>query len=161
MAVGALVFALLFSQACSQLSSQQLRNFNLSNHTARVGSSTDHPHPPCCGAHGTHPPAGQPSCPTGPCTACRTPGANVCCPCLPEFPPLPNCTAPDTCLELSSARGYGVGLGMLDALVYAGGFKVCPPRCSLLLCNAAKGHLYKHLTCTERNCTANTGERGP
>ena len=130
--------------------------------------TSSHPHPPCCGAGGSKhnppllvifrffltnlwvdaakPPAGKPSCPTGPCTACRTPGAGACCPCLPEFPPLPACASPETCLQLSSARGYGVGehtsntlvyafvsvfdrllvdtgLGMLDALVYAGGFK--------------------------------------
>ena len=141
-AIGALVLVLLFSQACGQISFSnhtQLMH-NLSNYTARVGSDSDHPHPPCCGAHGTHPPAGQPSCPTGPCTACRTPGANACCPCLPEFPPLPNCTAPEKCLELSSARGYGVGLGMLDALVYAGGFKVCS-QSSLLLCDDANESL--------------------
>lgn len=89
-----------------------------------VHANATHPHPPCCGAKGTKPPPGQPSCSTGPCTACRTPGANACCPCLPEMPRLPDCVTPETCLNLSTARGYGVGLGMLDALVYAGGFKV-------------------------------------
>ena len=45
-----------------------------------TGANLSHPHPPCCKA-----------CPTGPCTACRTPGTGVCCPCLPPTPPLPPC----------------------------------------------------------------------
>lgn len=75
----------------------------------------DHPHPPCCGG-----------CPHGPCTACRTPGPvpPTCCPCLPPFPPEPACAAPENCTALSTPRGYGVGISMLDELlVFAGGFK--------------------------------------
>lgn len=73
-----------------------------------------HPHPPCC-----------PECPQGPCEACRTPGPvpPTCCPCLKPQPPHPACVAPEMCTNLSSPRGYGVGLGVLDALVFAGGFK--------------------------------------
>jgi hypothetical protein len=77
-----------------------------------VALNASHPHPPCCKG-----------CPKGPCTACRTPGKDACCPCLPKMPPLPPCGAPETCLQLSTKRGYGVGLGVLDALVFAGGFK--------------------------------------
>ena len=50
-------------------------------------------------------------------------GTGVCCPCIPPMPPLPPCVDPDSCTNLSSARGYGVGLGMNELLVYAGGFK--------------------------------------
>ena len=75
--------------------------------------NASHPHPPCCKG-----------CPKGPCTACRTPGKGVCCPCLPPTPPLPVCPAPEICPSLSSARGYGASFGMLDELlVFAGGFK--------------------------------------
>ena len=74
-----------------------------------------HPHPPCC-----------PACPNGPCTSCRTPGPvpPTCCPCLPDYPPEPPCVAPDSCTNLTSARGYGASFGMLnDLMVFAGGFK--------------------------------------
>jgi len=80
-----------------------------------VGSNfnTSHPHPPCCSG-----------CPQGPCTSCRTPGTGVCCPCLPPFPPLPPCQKEETCINMTSARGYGVSFGMLhDLMVFAGGFK--------------------------------------
>ena len=55
-----------------------------------VNKAAYHPHPPCCKG-----------CPHGPCTACRTPGANACCPCLPPFPPMPPCNTPETCTTLS------------------------------------------------------------
>ena len=55
-----------------------------------VNRAAYHPHPPCCKG-----------CPHGPCTACRTPGANACCPCLPPFPPMPPCNTPETCTTLS------------------------------------------------------------
>ena len=55
-----------------------------------AGANLSHPHPPCCKA-----------CPTGPCTACRTPGTGVCCPCLPPTPPLPPCTVSPVLRHLS------------------------------------------------------------
>eukprot|EP00912_Choanoflagellata_sp_UC4_P002483 UC4_evm1s1573 len=76
-----------------------------------------------CGANGTQPPPGQPSCPRGPCTPCRTPGSDACCPCLKAYPPEPPCISPELCANMSSARGDGIGLGMYDAMVFAGGAK--------------------------------------
>jgi len=70
-----------------------------------------HPHRACCKAY-----------PKGPCTACRTPAPA--CTCLPNFPLGPTRAAPVKCTNLSSARGCGAGLGMLDELlVFAGGFE--------------------------------------